>query len=292
MIHIFFAPGMFGSTVEYVLRCYTHEYTPVEANILDDGSMHAYSKEFHLFDTKTISEFVESKSNNYITTVMYPFKEMHLPAILNSLHDDIENTNCVLIHAGSLQDAELNMLFQFYKIANGSYLKQGIDIFCGNNQHNIVSWNTNYKHWSEMQLWELREWISLFYAGWVTEWIDSPTLVNSKWLTLSNSKLLLDPVESWNQIIKFCELTAKPGLDIFANKWLNAQQYIIDEFDTINKIVHNAINKELYHWVTISIVGEAIVQQRLRSLGYEICCDGLNTFPTNSITLSNLLEKQ
>ena len=55
--------------------------------------------------------------------------------------------------------------------------------------------------------------------------------------------------------------------------------------------MHNTVNNVLFEWNKVSIISEAIVQQRLRSLGYEIRCDGLNNFPTDSHTLGNLLEE-
>lgn len=293
MIHIFFVPGMFGSTVEYVLRCYTSEYTPIAASISSDGSMHTFGKEFHLYHMADVLDFVsENKKLNGITTPMYPFRKNHLPEILEVMQPCItDQASCILIHADTLRDAELNLLFQYHKIANGTEYKLGLDVFCGENQHNIKSWNQTYQHWSEMHPWELREWFSIFYPGWVQEWIDSKQQVDNKWLQISNANFLGDPLTSLEQIINFCKLTVKPGLDQFVLDWKHAQQYIITEFDILDKIVHNTVNNVLFEWDKVNIIAEAIVQQRLRSLGYEIRCDGLNNFPTDSKTLSNLLEE-
>ena len=37
MINIFFVPGMFGSTIEHMIRCYTEEFVPTEAGVAEDG---------------------------------------------------------------------------------------------------------------------------------------------------------------------------------------------------------------------------------------------------------------
>jgi len=102
---------------------------------------------------------------------------------------------------------------------------------------------------------------------------------------------LFDTENTINCIIEFCGLTIKPELDQFINNWLGKQQYIVDEFELLDQIIDSTITQRPLTWQPISIVAEAIVQQRLRAVGYEMRCDGLDTFPTDSRTLYNLLEK-
>ena len=57
MIHVFFVPGMFGSTIEHIIRNYSNEYAEIlqkeptnlhdwhHTQILSDGSMHGFQKE-------------------------------------------------------------------------------------------------------------------------------------------------------------------------------------------------------------------------------------------------------
>lgn len=292
MIHVLFVPGMFGSTIEFILRSYTQDYMPMNAQIQSDGSMHSFKKQAHFLDTKSIAEFFTDHQKDTITTPIYPFNEQHLPEIINLLDQYIDPLDsCVLVYANSLEDAELNMLFQYHKIAFGTKIKIGLTIFCGNNEHNIVNWNSEYTHWSQMQLWELREWISLFYVDWCKEWQDSYYQTTSKFAKIKNTDILNNPYATFAGIIQHCGLTEKPGLLEFASNWKQAQQYIVDEYRLLGEIVDCSITNQSLSWQPINIVAEAIVQQRLRAKGYEIRCDGLNTFPTDSKTLYNLLEK-
>lgn len=292
MIHVLFVPGMFGSTIEFVLRSYTQEYAPINAQIQLDGSMHSFAKQAHFLDTKSISEFFKDCQVDSITTPIYPFNEQHLPEIINLLDQHIGPLDsCVLMYANSLEDAELNMLFQYHKIAFGIECNLGLKIFCGSNAHNIVNWNTEYIHWSQMQAWELREWFSLFYVSWCKEWQDSYHQAPSKFAKIKNTDILNSPYSTFASIIQHCGLTEKSGLLEFANKWKQSQQYIVDEYHLLGEIVDCSIANQSLSWEPINIIAEAIVQQRLRSKGYEIRCDGLNTFPTDSKTLYNLLEK-
>jgi hypothetical protein len=196
---------------------------------------------------------------------------------------------CVLLYAENLADAEINILFQYHKICVG--LNKTLEIFCRNNTHNIVNWNKDYQHWTDMQLWEFREWFSLFYVSWIQEWIDSQTQVPAHWLKIRNVDFLNQPEQLVDTIIKFCNLTSKPGIEEFFCEWKQKQQYVINEMDLINNIVKLTIERTTFTWQPLNIIAESIVQQKLRSAGYEIRCDGLNIFPTDAETLYNLLEK-
>jgi hypothetical protein len=291
MIHIFFVPGMFGSTVEYVLRSFTLDYEPIDGRLLSDGSMHSFQKEFHPLDIFEIKNF-KGYHQDLITTPIYPFKQTHLPEILNNFKLLLLNSRPLLIYADSIRSAELNLLFQYHKIATGS-LRRGLGIFCGENAHNIVNWNANYKSWQEMEAWELREWFSLFYNTWVNEWIDSCNQVPNNFLKILNTDLLLNTKDTLLKIIDFCNLTLNPSanFDQFVTEWQNKQNYVVEEFNLLDQILENSLNKIDYDWKDLNIIAESIIQQRLRTIGYEIRCDGLNIFPTNSISLYNLLEK-
>ena len=290
MIHVFFVPGMFGSTIEYILRSYSNELTPVAGKILDNGSMHSFAKAAHFNYTEHIDDFFKTGSVVDVTTPTYPFKEQKLPEILKHFnHVDTLNNACLLMYADSTNSAELNMLFQYHKISVG--LNRGLDIFCHGNEHNITAWNPAYQHWSDMKAWQIREWISLFYTPWVQAWIESVDQVGPQFLTVKNTDFLTNPVDTADRIFSHCRLTQKPELGEFLHQWQQAQQYIVDEFNLLDQIVNCTIANQPLEWQPINIIAEAIVQQRLRSNGYEIRCDGLDKFPTDAIMFNSLLEK-
>lgn len=291
MIHVFFVNGMFGSTIEYVLTSFTKEYQPIEATILPDGSMHGFQKQAHFRDVYDYRQFFADRPSSVITTPTYPFKTTRLIETLRVLYEsDSDNDSCILIYADNIKDAELNLLFQYHKIATGS-LNMGLDIFCGENQDNIKNWNADYQHWADMQNWEMREWFSLFYVDWTQEWISSKHEVNNKFFKITNKEIIADPCLAFTKLIDFCHLTKQGNLAEFSDHWLAKQSYIIEEFNLLEQIVTNTIANIKFEWNPINIIAESIIQQRLRSNGYEIKCDGLNIFPTDSETLYNLLEK-
>lgn len=294
MIHVFFDCGSFGSTIEYVLHNYTNHESKIDGRILDDGSMHSFKKEYHVTNTQELDEFLGSnKTANAVTTPTYPFKEFTLPKLVEyfSSIPSWETDKKILIYQDSLEQAELNLLFKYHKVCI-SYINAGLGILVGDNKHNLSGWNSNYTHWEQMQLWELREWFSIFYPGYIKEFTTAPMHVSAaEWLVLSNADMLYDTKNSLTKIVEHCGLVLEGDLDTFVNQWQLAQQYIVDEYNLLGQIVNCSIANQNLSWKPINIIAEAIVQQRLRANGYEIRCDGLNTFPTDSETLYKLLEK-
>lgn len=291
MINIFFVPGMFGSTIEYVLSRYTHEHTSIDAVICEDGSMHSFNKQAHLVNPDTTKNFLGNKHQYNITTPMYPFNEWKLPEILKNFKVSDSDYN-ILVYADSLRDAEINLLFQYYKVAYGTTSKKGLKIFGGDhNSHNIINWNPNYISWQQMQPWEWREWLSLFYVGWIKEWQEPRDQVPDYFLKIKNTELLFDTESTLTELFEFCKLTVRSGLAEFVQEWQSRQQYIVDKFEFLDQIMIYTVSNQEFSWAPVNIVAEAIVQQRLRAAGYEIRCNGLNTFPTDAKTLYNLLEQ-
>tara|TARA_R110000822_G_scaffold265793_1_gene389715 strand:+ start:903 stop:1781 length:879 start_codon:yes stop_codon:yes gene_type:complete len=291
MINIFFVPGMFGTTLEYILRNYTVEFDSVQGSVLEDGSMHTFAKEFHPCALQDLEQF---RSDIKISTPIYPFPSEDLAEIIKLWPGDLNTSKNIFVHAVSIDYAEMNMLFQYYKIAKGK-LNLGLEIFCSNNKDNILNWNNAHTHWSQMHPWELREWISLFYPVWLQKWIDidsSIATVPNK-LTVSNTDILSDIEAQFVKIAEFCNLTVSGSYKEFFIEWTNKQQYIIDEFELIDKIINCTLSEDSFEWDSedICFLSEAIIQRKLRDNGYELKCFDLNTFPNSSKALYNILEK-
>lgn len=302
MIAIFFVPGTFGSMIEYSIRCHSLEYSDQKtvlvdvqndgkrSVILDDGSVHSYKKMNHFGCKKTALQQIQNITTDSILTPIYPFSDLHLNDVLSIYQDILLQSRNVLVYIKDLRDAELNMLFQYHKIAFGRRARLGLSIFCGDNSKNIVQWNPDYTHWSEMQRWELREWLSLFYPSWTQEWIESIDQVDVSWLTVTSADLLYQTVSTMDRIMQHCRLTKQGDLESFLIRWRSKQQYVIDRFSNLERIVRCTTEQIEYSWNELDIISETIIQQRLREKRFEIRCDGLNTFPTDSKSLYNLLE--
>jgi hypothetical protein len=285
---------MFATTLEHVISTYTLEYNQPPVGVGTDGSMHTHKKIFHTASADSILDFLSNNPEpTAVTTPIYPFEDREITDIIKVYGNwtlPPDNT-CIIVHGKSQRDCELNLLFQYHKIVNGHYFHYGFDFFFNSNEHNIVHWNKNYKSWHDMRQWELREWYSLFYPGVIHKWINSQYLVPDHFLQLSNFEILNNPLLEFKKVIQHCKLTEKDGLEDFSKKWKQAQQYIVDEFLLLDQIIKHTLEKQPFEWHDLNIFAESIIQRRLRDLGYEIRCDGLDIFPTNSETLANLLER-
>ena len=290
MINVFFVPGTFGTTIEYVIRNYTKEYAKIEAEVLDDGSMHSFKKEFHPFSTEALQHIPNSLDEQSISTPIYPFKELGLLDIISQYDYNNITGPRILLYCDSFRSAELNCLFQYHKICCG-VRDMGLGFYFDGATNAVTQWNPSYQSWVDMQRWELREWFSFLYPKWVSEWLGSEHVVTDSWLTVSNSEILTEPAKAFLKIINFCHLTLDGDIRAFADHWLEKQRYILDEFNLLDSIISCTISNQELHWQPLNVIAESILQQRLRTLNFELMCDGLNTFPTTSEQLHKLLIK-
>ena len=300
MIHILFVPGSFGSTVQYLIRQFNTELSNhkilyhADDLILLDGSMHSFLKTGHYRTIKEIEDYFNNKIDQdiIISSPIYPMPDAHADTIINLFQKYRPQDKYIFIWVANIDQAEITLLAQYYKIFIGT--NTTIGTVCGDNQHNIVNWNADYTHWNQMQIWELREWFSIFYPVWVQEWIDAKQYVPPNWLCVSSKDILENTNDTIIDIINHAgefNFNLKNEFDDFITIWKLKQQYLIDEHNTIKNIVKSIITNTLYTWTKLNILSEAMVQKRLRDEGFEIKCYNLNTFPTNSIELYQLLDR-
>lgn len=291
MINIIYVPGTFGSTIEYILRSHTKEYKIEPSSTLEDGSMHGFVPHAHLMDKTHFEEYFNNPhDHNDVVTISWPFPNSNIEYILNFIIQYSEiGTKNIIIYCDNFEFAEQNLLFQYHKMAVGQVINDGLEIFVNGDIHDFTRWNANYKTWKDLQPWEFREWFSIFYPNFLKNWISVPK-VGSEFLVVSGKDILHNTVTTLLKIIKFCNLTIDRDLDSFVKEWQTRQQYILREYQTVCTIVNCTIKKQPYTWNNLNIIAESIVQQQLRQHGFELKCDGLNVFPTNSLDLHALLE--
>jgi hypothetical protein len=296
MIHILFVPGAYGSMLEWGLRNYSQEYNDVIISMLPDGSMHSYKKMYHLFNKKMLLELNNvTLSDNIITTSIYPMQDATSEYIINFLKLKFKKDPKFFIRILNMDMAEINMLMAYKKIAQGSKMNSSFDAFVGGNPPNDVKkWNQTYTHWSKMQNWELREWISIGYPDQLQKnLIDVFKHIDNSWYILTPTEI----VESYKMTIKKCisyaGLTYKDNLiaDKLVNEWVIEQEKVYKQHSVILKIVQSSIDNIPFEFDKLNLIEEAIIQKRLRDQGYNLRCFNLNVFPTNSYGIHNLIEK-
>lgn len=293
MIHIFFVPGMHGTMIEMALLGCTNIDKDIEVIVSPDGSCHEFKKNCHITDEITLDRMT---STTNITTVIYPSSDHKLDQILTLVGNKSiswESDSKILIHAKDSRWAEINMLFQYHKISIG--LGKTLDIFGGNiNDIDIKNWNPQYDHYTDMQRWEYREWLSLFYPLWIQEWILSPSLVSDNFLCISNQDIIEHTQNTLETIMEFCGHRPKTSITAFCKEYRAKQQYILDEYHMIEEILQCTLTQQDRSWdlSKLSIVGEAILQSKFRELGYEWRCHDLDILPTTSVGFDKIIFVQ
>jgi len=285
MIIIMYPAGTFGSTIEYCLRQFSNEFTSVSGRALDDGSMHSFKKEFHPTSAKQFSEIYNRPYK--IVTPIYPNYDCLSPEETIALYKSYlpADQKVLLIYFASVKMAQDNQLFCYYKVKY-SFLEIVM-------KDKAQNWNKDYESYKDMQLFELREALSFFIDQQNFNCTIHPNNYKN-WMCIIPDEILYDFKNTLIRIMDYFGLTIDDsvGIDKFCNEWLEKQQYILDEIRTIDSIIDTVSSQPdsqpTFHWNTLSIVGEAIVQSRLRQLGIEIACQDINQFPTNSLELKKL----
>lgn len=274
--------------IEYVLTTFSDQHA-AEIPIRPDGSMHGFSKNLHVTNPGDLHSWADKK----ITTAIYPFEDQHLPDIIKMFAASIESWQTdhkILISAPDLRWAEINILFQYYKISLSN--NRGLTIFQGRDESVVQCWDESYRTWQDLKHWQWREWFSIFYPNCVQEWIDSPQHVDSRWLCVSNQSLLENTAASLETIARYCKVSLTRDITDFCQEYQACQKYIIDEYNVIQSILRAVIDRYDFSWEPLSIVGEAILQRQFRAQGYEWYCDGLDVLPCHSSKLREIIYQE
>jgi len=109
-------------------------------------------------------------------------------------------------------------------------------------------------------------------------------------LVLTN-ELLYNFESTIQKLQKFCNLEFKKNIaDLVPlhDTMLSLQPYLSQD-QLCHNIVNHTLTNQLFEWRDIPLPSQSWVQWKLRKLGYEIRCYGLDMFPTNSVQLRELL---
>jgi hypothetical protein len=260
----------------------------MDAKIQPDGSMHSFKKRFHPVTVSEIENEFDHAAD--VTTPIYPCPDGGLQEILAAFRTKAKTWTSdrkILISSTDVKWCEINMLFYHYKISQRE--GQGLSSYAKRNPPVASQWNMEYSSWHEMAPWEMREWFSLFYRSWFRPWLVDSSQINDDFLFVTNQDLVLNTNSTVQRILSWCHRTPKITLSEFLEEYMSKQSYILEEYQTIENAVYSVINDTEYHWSPISVVGEAIIQAKLRDHGIEIRCAGLDKFPTSSVNLKSLV---
>jgi hypothetical protein len=162
--------------------------------------------------------------------------------------------------------------------------------------------NKIYENWpvsrdtdiTNVPLWIRREFLSYYLMpAWLDsiEWYHPSTWHNSKCCTVLVSDLLHNFKNTLETIGKHCNLHYSRSIDElleYHSKNISLQKHLTQ--DQLCQTITTAVTESQdYNWDALPFLSEVWIQWQLRNLGFEMRCDGLDKFPTNSLQLQELL---
>jgi len=288
--------------LEYTLRNSTEEYQQdsisqdnlplIHFQVSNFGAMHGHRKMLH--PTDGLDTLKEHTGSNLISTIFIPQVKMKTHDMVNFLNgSEFVGDKKIMIRINSTKESEIVCINRFLKINQlddqGDWKKFWKLIWPTND---APGWSNKYKTISEMPRSEVREWASLVIDWHLNYWVESTNINDNNWLTIN----AMDIINNFDQVIlditNYCGLTLKTNWrdNPVINMWLQKQKEIISNYLIINQIVDYSIRNKEFKWAN-NFMMEILIQKKLRDQGYEIKCDGLEEFPTDSMELHKLLWK-
>jgi len=284
-IPVIFNGGAYGTYLMWLMNL-TYEYDESNSTCLpfrDTGSSHNFN-----WITSTILEKYHPKDQT-------SFKKEN---VLSILIDNImkNHNNGIYIYPGkNTQILVLNNFFTkiwtFNELCENLLLDTSMFYKNWDLPHNIINYD-------EIPRWILREFFSInIMTSWRSqiEWNHIEHYDNPNLYKVLVDDIIHDIHTTLYNICDFCGIDHKlpyNKLDHIHNEMLKLQQHI-DKDKLCRTIVSELLNSRYYDYSDkqLSLVDESWIQWELRNRGYEMYCDGLNEFPTNTEELDKKIYK-
>jgi len=289
-VAIAYSAGAYGTYLEWCLTTLCSK-NDIVSPFKRAGNSHGYIGK-HLYDFRGWQKF-RSKGRSAQFVRLHPkiYSKDSITDHLNQLCNEAE----FVIHLRPDSNSVVLCL-------NNSYTKIRRDwwgVTCRNNPDFVSRLFNNWPINSgtsidDIPIWIRREFLSYqLINGYFTtlEWHDPNAWQQPNGLVVSVTDLLCNFEQTLNNIKEFCNLNfARPVSDLAPYHAQNLSQQTYLTHDKLTKDIINAVtNDQELVWEPLSLVSECWIQYQLRELGFEIRCHGLDTFPTSSVQLKELL---
>lgn len=288
---IAFSAGCYGTYLEWALTCLVTDQEPV-APFTDSGSSHLFLGN-HVGNITVWRRYTQG--SRYHQFVRYHPKVSKDESLVDNLEETLKSVdNMILIYPD--QNSQLLVINNWISKACEDWLNEEVIPNVGADQI--------YKNWpvapgtpiESVPVWILRELLSYYLMpAWQdqVEWYLPDHWQNSRCHVILVNDLITRFEHCLEVIRQQCNLTyLKPihSLRNFHEQMLALQRYRNQDY-LCNSIVSNTLNNVYFDWQDqeVPLGSQAWVQWQLRNLGWEIQCNGLDIWPTNSVQLRNLI---
>jgi hypothetical protein len=200
--------------------------------------------------------------------LIYPDRQHELLCINNYLSKTYSGPD---MFSGPLKDIDLNEIYKQFPVAPGTPP-------------------------TEIPRWILREYLSYYLIpAWraQVEWFFPDRWQHKNCMIVYVNDLLYHFESTVTDVLNFWQQPAVHSIKEFAHshrQMLSLQQHLNDD-QLCQKIVESTVNNIAFEWQPQSLANESWIQWQLRCLGFEIQCHELNCFPTNSLSLRQLIYR-
>lgn len=290
-IPIVFNGGSYGTYLEWVLHTLTNA-NQIELPFTESGSSHQYIGR-HVDDMQGWRNYAKGD-------IFYPFVRLHPKTHeQESLSQNLnEIANCVnhMIYLYPDPDSVLLVINNWAsKIQSDWWITE---------VNKTVGLEQIYKNWpdctglsaDQIPVWVQREFLSYYLMpAWYAqvEWYHPDHWSHPNCHVVSIRNLMNNFEQVVESIGNLCNLSfCRSIVEIaqYHQKMLQLQKYQTQD-QLCKQIVANCINGVDMDWSNeeMPLVSQSWIQWQLRNLGWELRCNGLDTWPTNSVHLKNLL---
>jgi hypothetical protein len=290
-IPIVFNGGSYGTYLEWVLTALTSDES-IDPPFTDSGSSHLFLGN-HLGGVPGWRQYASGTHfHQFVRLHPKNHKEESLSANLNQIINQVSK----MLYLYPDHDSVLMNINNWLGKVRKDWWEYEVE--------KEISLEKIHKNWPECKgmavdqipLWIRRELLSFYLIpAWhdQIEWYHPERWHNPNCYLVLINELLYNFESTINHIQQFCGLTFKrPIAEILPyHKIMLAAQLYSEQDQLCHQIITSTIDRYEFTWKSLPLPSQVWVQWQLRNLGWEIHCDGLDMFPTNSVQLANLLYK-
>jgi hypothetical protein len=289
-VAIAFNGGSYGTYLEYCLTSLTLG-TMLPSPFKMNGNSHNFRGN-HLNNMAGWKQYVTSNvEHQFVRFHPKTLKHENLSENLTQAADSMSRVVYLYPDQTTLLLGLNNFIYKIYRPSVITYpLENEID------QEKI------YENWpvsrdtpiSDVPVWIMREFLSFYLLpAWFDqiEWDHAAHFNHSRLITVRVPELLFDFEKTLLKIKNFCNLDYRlpiNSLDSIHQKMLSCQTFLNHD-KLCHQIIKSVTDSLDFSWTKLSLTSEAWIQWQLRNLGFEIKCQDLDKFPTNSVHLKKLL---
>lgn len=290
-VPIAFSVGTYGTYLEWVLTtlCTDQDIDPPFTNT---GSSHAYIGN-HLANNQGWQQYVTANLPQKF--VRFHPKEQRTQSLSQNLDQVLESVDR-MIYIYPDQDSVLLVINNWLSKVRSDWWSH--DIVASEGLEKIhANWPSCADlEVDEIPVWVRREFLSYYLMPtWYdqVEWYHPAVWKRDRCVTITVGQLLYNFESCMTELQRFANLDFCKSIDQilpYHQTMIQLQKYLTQD-SLCKKIVEATLNDRMFDWTNqdVPLPSQSWIQWQLRNSGWEMQCNELDTWPSNSVHLKQLL---